>query len=232
MIKVENLSYAYKKNNKVLENISFEIQDGEIVLLLGINGVGKTTLLECISGLLPTKHCITFDGEEVWDYAELAFISEESIAFPHWKVERYGAFLQSQYAKFSIERFWNLLEFFSIDKNKKIHTLSKGQKMKLEVAAGFAKNTKYIIMDEPFSGNDIFTRENLMEKLIEQLAGTQTILMSTHELTEVENFVDRVIVLKDGTMTNEVGLKNDCFVDEIREMGMSMREYFAKIYGK
>ena len=145
MIKVENLSYAYKKNNKVLENISFEIQDGEIVLLLGINGVGKTTLLKCISGLLPTKHCITFDGEEVWDYAELAFISEESIAFPHWKVERYGAFLQSQYAKFSIERFWNLLEFFSIDKNKKIHTLSKGQKMKLEVAAfgGILRNTEF-----------------------------------------------------------------------------------------
>lgn len=90
-----------------------------------------------------------------------------------------------------------LLHFFGLEE-KPIKKMSKGQKAKAEVAAGMAKKAHILIMDEPFIGKDMFTRQDFMQALAGSLTGEETIFITTHEIDEIENFIDRALILKNG----------------------------------
>lgn len=103
--------------------------------------------------------------------------------------------------------------------------MSKGQKAKVEIAAGMAKRTPYIIMDEPFVGKDMFTRQDFMQALAGTLSGEETIFITTHEIGEIENFVDRVIILKE----NQIGI--DITLEELREDGKTIQDLMKDVIG-
>lgn len=204
MIKIRDISLSYKKNKKILENINLAIPSGQIVGLVGENGVGKTSLLKVMMGFIePESGTVTIDDiEPRKQYDKLVFITEEGSAFSYMSASQYGDFLKRFYENFSEERYNKMLEFFKIDDKVKIKNFSKGQKAKVEIAAGFSKGGKYILMDEPFLGKDVFSRKDFL-KLIATQINEETVLIATHELNDVEKFLDRVLILHEGKIVKD-----------------------------
>ncbi|WMI80758.1 ATP-binding cassette domain-containing protein [Anaerotignum sp. MB30-C6] len=227
MVQIEKLYFTYPNYATVLEDLTFSVPKGQIVAILGANGAGKTTLLKLIAGLLaPDGNLqVLIDGKAPLELAgKIAFISEGGTYFNDLKPKEYGDFLQDFFPSFDRPYFDMLLEFFQLQE-RPIKKMSKGQKAKVEVAAGMAKRTPYIIMDEPFVGKDMFTRQDFMQALAGTLTGEETIFITTHEISEIENFVDRVIILKENNLVVDVTL------DELRQEGRTIQELMKETVG-
>lgn len=230
MIEVKNIWFSYETWDKyVLQDISFTVEQGEIVGVLGANGVGKTTLLKILAGLLPPKmgeeNGVWIDGVPVGEKSgEIAFISEAGSYLKDLTPKEFGEFLADFYPDFDRVYYEKLLRFFQLEE-KPIKKMSKGQKAKVEVAAGMAKKTKILIMDEPFIGKDMFTRQDFMQALAGSLTGEETIFITTHEIDEIENFIDRAIILKDCKIAADVQM------DELREQGKSLSGLMKEVTG-
>lgn len=220
MITVKNIWFSYVYEDYVLKDVSFSAEKGEIIAVLGANGVGKTTLLKILAGLLPSKEVddsgVFLDGVPIREKnGEIAFISEAGSFFKDLTPMEFGAFLADFYPAFDREYYQKLLRFFQLEE-KPIRQMSKGQKAKAEVAAGMAKKCSILIMDEPFIGKDMFTRQDFMQALAGSLTGEETIFITTHEIDEIENFIDRAIILK------EQHIAADVTMDALRAEGKSL----------
>lgn len=227
MIVLKDVKKYYGTIATGLSKINLEISSGEIVGILGENGSGKTTMLKAIMGLTElTEGQILIEGKlPIEMYNDMAYITEEGSFFPDMTPHEYGEFLSVYFKKFDIARYKKLLKFFDLDDYKKIKTFSNGQKSKLEISAGFAKRAKYILMDEPFLGKDMLTRRDFLKLMISSLKEDETILISTHQLNEIENFIDRAIILRYGL------IKADFYIDELKEQGCSLSEVMMDITG-
>lgn len=216
MIEINDLSFKYD-GVAVLENIDLFIPDGQIVGLFGENGAGKTTLLKCIMGILKTglRSILIDDKLPGEQYERLSYITEQGSFFPHMTPKQYGCFLQDFFNAFDWNYYDKLLAFFELD-DKPIGKMSKGQKAKAELAAGMAKRTSYIVMDEPFIGKDMFTRKDFLKIIAGSLTGEETIIICTHELDEIANFIDRALILHKGS------LKADVMMDDLRANGKTL----------
>ena len=226
MIRVEGLNFYYMIGENILEDISFTAEKGEIIGILGANGVGKTTLLKLLAGLLTPRsgNVQINDKSAVASCGDIAFISEAGSYLKDLSPKEYGEFLADFYPNFDMEYYEKLLRFFQLE-DKPIKKMSKGQKAKAEVAAGMAKRTKYIIMDEPFIGKDMFTRQDFMQALAGSLTGEETIFITTHEIDEIENFIDRALILKDNTIAANV------MMDDLRQQGKSLTGLLKEVSG-
>ena len=226
MIRVEGLNFYYMIGENIFEDISFTAEKGEIIGILGANGVGKTTLLKLLAGLLTPRsgNVQINDKSAVASCGDIAFISEAGSYLKDLTPLKYGEFLADFYPDFDMAYYEKLLRFFQLE-DKPIKKMSKGQKAKAEVAAGMAKKTKYIIMDEPFIGKDMFTRQDFMQALAGSLTGEETIFITTHEIDEIENFIDRALVLKDNTIAADV------MMDDLRQEGKSLTGLLKEVSG-
>ncbi len=155
---------------------------------------------------------------------KIAYISEVGTYFNDLTPRAYGDFLQDFFPTFDRPYFNMLLDFFHLEE-RLIKKMSKGQRAKVEIAAGMAKRTPYIIMDEPFVGKDMFTRQDFMQALSGTLSGEETIFITTHEISEIENFVDRVIILKENTIAVDISL------DDLRQEGRTIQELMKDTIG-
>ena len=218
MLKLEQVSKLYR-NNHGLQKTSITFQEGQITGILGRNGSGKTTLLKAILNLVPIDSgVVSYNGKSIEEqYAQIAFISEDGSFFPYMSAEEYGNFLAMYYPSFSKDDYQKLLEQFEVDTTTHIRNLSKGQQLKVEISAGFATNAKLIILDEPFTTLDIYAKEDTVRLLIEQLKDDVIILISTHNIEEIENVIDRCIVLDNGS------IKEDILIDDLNKEGKDLR---------
>lgn len=218
MLKLEQVSKLYR-NNHGLQKTSITFQEGQITGILGRNGSGKTTLLKSILNLVPIDSgVVSYNGKSVEEqYAQIAFISEDGSFFPYMSAKEYGNFLAKYYPSFSKDDYRKLLEQFEVDTATHIRNLSKGQQLKVEISAGFAMNAKLIILDEPFTTLDIYAKEDTVRLLIEQLKDDVIILLSTHNIEEIENVIDRCIVLDNGS------IKEDILIDDLNKEGKDLR---------
>ena len=226
MIRVEGLNFYYMIGENILEDISFTAEKGEIIGILGANGVGKTTLLKLLAGLLTPRsgNVQINDKSAVASCGDIAFISEAGSYLKDLTPLKYGEFLADFYPDFDMEYYKKLLSFFQ-QEDKPVKKMSKGQKAKAEVAAGMAKRTKHIIMDEPFIGKDMFTRQDFMQALAGSLTGDETIFITTHEIDEIQNFIDRALILKDNTIVADVKM------DDLRQAGNSLTGFLKEVSG-
>ncbi|HHU77359.1 MAG: ABC transporter ATP-binding protein [Caldicoprobacterales bacterium] len=227
MILLKDVRKYYGTAATGLSKINLRIKPGEIVGILGENGSGKTTLLKAIMGLTElTEGEVRIEGRPPAEmYQDMAFITEEGSYCPDMTPDEYGEFLSIFFERFDRTRYQRLLKFFELERYKKIKTFSSGQKAKLEVSAGFAKSARYILMDEPFLGKDIPTRRDFLKLMISSLREDETILISTHQLNEIENFIDRAVILRYGL------IKLDIYMDELREQGKNLTEVMMEITG-
>lgn len=225
MLKLEHVGKRYG-DKRALEDVSLELPRGELVGLLGENGAGKTTLLKCVLGLLRHEGTITLDGESVTrrNIERLSFATSEHSFFPNLTAEGHRAFYAAHFPRFDGRRFRALMDFFELPERKPLRALSTGQKNQFEVVLALCQGADYILMDEPFAGNDVFNRADFYKVLLGILREDETLLLSTHLIEEVSGFVGRAVLLRAGRVVGDVS------VPELDERGSDLMAFIRQTY--
>ena len=225
MIEIKNLSKHYGFT-QALSDVDLTLPTGEIIGLFGENGAGKTTLMKSILGFITYHGQITLDGEPIThkNIARLSYATSEHSFFPGLSAAAHRDFYRAHFPKFSEKRFSGLMEFFGLPLHKPLRGFSTGQKNQFEVILALCQGADYIFMDEPFAGNDIFNREDFYKVLSGILEPHETILLSTHLIEEVSDFIGRAILLRHGRIVGDVT------VAELDDRGLSLMQYIKETY--
>ncbi len=227
MLEIRALEKIYRSSiggTRALQNVDLSIGPGEIVGLFGENGAGKSTLLSSILGFQSYKGSILLDGEPISrkNISRLSFATCEHSFFANLTPESHREFYRMQFGSFREKRFEALMNFFELPVNKPLKSFSIGQKNQFEVIMALCQGADYILMDEPFAGNDIFNREDFYKVLLGILEPEETILLSTHLIGEVEHFVSRAVLLKKGQIVGDISTlvleeQNRSLLDFVKE---------------
>lgn len=236
MIEIKNLTKSYVKSKKAVDNISFDVLDGEIFAFIGHNGAGKTTTIKSIVGILDFD-CgnILINGKSIKDDAinakkEIAYVPDNPDLYGNMKAIEYINFICDMYEISKEERCKNIQKYsimFEIDDklNDEISSFSHGMKQKIALIAALSHNPSVLIMDEPFVGLDpkaVFDMKEIMKKMCKE---KKTIFFSTHILEVAEKLCDRVAIIKDGKIV-KIGRMKDIMGDE------SLEQVFLELEGK
>ena len=225
MLEIKNLNKSYI-GKQALTQVDLKLEAGEIIGLFGENGAGKSTLMKCILGYLQYQGQILLDGEAVTrkNIARLSFATSEHSFFPNLTAGAHKDFYEMHFPDFRKKRFRGLMEFFDLSFQKPLKSFSTGQKNQFEVILALCQGADYILMDEPFAGNDIFNREDFYKVLIGILEPKETVLLSTHLLEEVENFIGRAVLIRHGQIVGDVSMT------ELEEEGKTLVGYVKETY--
>lgn len=226
MLELKDVKKSYLKGSKALDGVDLSIGPGEIVGLFGENGAGKTTLMKCILGLLRYQGEIILDGDPITpkNIARLSFATCEHSYFPALTAGAHRDFYQEHFPNFRTKRFSALMDFFQLPRNKAIRSFSTGQKNQFEVILALSQGADYILMDEPFAGNDIFNREDFYKVLLGILEPEETILLSTHLLEEVQHFIGRAVLIHQGKVAGDITTL------ELEEQGRGLMDFVKETY--
>lgn len=205
MIELKNVTKSYA-GKKALKDVDLRLPQGEIVGLFGENGAGKTTLMKSILGLISYRGEITLDGAPITraNIARLSFATSEHSFFPDLTAQGHREFYAEHFPRFSDKRFKGLMEFFELPLHKTLRGFSTGQKNQFEVILALSQGADYILMDEPFAGNDVFNREDFYKVLLGILEPNETVLLSTHLIEEVSGFIGRAVLIRQGEIVGDV----------------------------
>ena len=214
MIKAEGLGYHNRKFK--MQDVSFELEDGYILTLLGRNGAGKTTLLDMLYGVLkPNKGHVYWNDVDVTgvqaieaqtEYGhfrdEVAYVSGKVWCMDEILVEQNIALFSGLYQHWDEERFETILERLRFPKERlqeRYGELSTGQKMQVQIAFHLARNPRLLLMDEPMANLDPVVKTDLWDLLSHQCRDEDMgLIISTHLVEEINDITDYIAVLKDG----------------------------------
>lgn len=199
MIKVNNLAFSYGKD-QVLKNINLTLEDGKIYGLLGENGVGKTTLLTLLCGLKKTQvGSIDADGANPYDrepsLLEQMFYLPDDVAPMYDKAYTWAKSRGKFWSNFSLDKFVEIMNVFENDVNQKLSAMSTGQLKKTYISFALACSTKYLFLDEPTNGLDIPSKSQFRSSILKYTSEDSTIVISTHQVRDLENVIDPIIIL-------------------------------------
>jgi ABC-2 type transport system ATP-binding protein len=201
MIEISHLTFGYGKH-KLFEDLSLSLKAGHIYGLLGKNGAGKSTLLKNITGLVfPWEGtCIvnsyTADKRLPAFLQELFFVPEE-IYLPAITAKQFAAATAHFYPNFDHRQYADILEEFDVPTDKLLTKLSFGQQKKVMIAFGLSANTSLLVMDEPTNGLDIPSKSQFRKIIAAALTENRCIVISTHQVRDLDNLIDAVLVLHD-----------------------------------
>ena len=199
MIEVKNLSFSYGSNS-VLENISLKMEEGRIYGLLGENGVGKTTLLTLLCGLKkPDQGTILVNGADPYKRLPSSlctqyYLPDEVMAYS-LTAENFAKFSGKFWPDFDMDKFVTIMKEFETDITKKMNKMSAGQLKKTYISFALACNPKQLFMDEPTNGLDIPSKAQFRKAITLYTPEDSTIVISTHQVRDLENIIDPVIIL-------------------------------------
>ena len=203
MIKINNLSFGYKKRNQLFQDLDLEVASGNIYGLLGKNGAGKTTLLKLINGLLfPKRGTLNImdytPQDRLPDFLADIYLVPEEFVVPSISINAFHRLYAPFYPNFNSSFFESYLSEFEIDKTWKMNKLSYGQKKKVLLSFGMATNVRLLILDEPTNGLDIPSKSLFRKLLAGSITDERTFIISTHQVRDVTNLIDPIIILEDG----------------------------------
>ena len=227
MIEVKNVFKKYRRK-QVLKDMSFTAEKGQITCLIGINGAGKTTIMKSIMALTPIDRGeILIDGKKINKdaYEKITYIPDRLTMLPNYTIAESFEFMADFYKTWNEQRATELLTFFKLDLQDKLSGLSKGNAAKVNLLLGLALDVDYILMDEPFSGIDIFSREQIANVFTSHLIENRGVIITTHEINDIEHLIDKAVLIGDGKVLREMN------VEEIRETeGKSVVDVMREVY--
>ena len=207
MIKVRNLNYKYKNDKFELRDINLDIEAGFVTVLVGNNGCGKTTLMRNMYGsLIPKSGEIFLDDEKIsFDnlaefHRDVVYIGK-SIYADYYTIADNIELFRTLYDRFDEETFLKLANKFGLGNriDSKYSILSRGQKVKADIAFAIAVKPKYIILDEPYAGLDEVSKQDITEILQNKVSEDNVgIFLSTHIIDEIEDVADFIVMMTDG----------------------------------
>ncbi len=203
MIKIEHVSKSFD-GKKVLDDVSIHVKAGTIYGLIGENGVGKSTLIQCLTGIYQQDEgIIEIDGQTIYENNDIksviGYVADRNQFFTGYRVEQMVEFFKETYPSFSEERFKTYNETFKLGMKQKVKNLSKGMQMRLSLMLNMAIMPKVLILDEPTSGLDALAKKQILDFLIEQVDETgMTVVISSHHLSELERICDEITMLSKG----------------------------------
>lgn len=229
MIEVKNVTKKFGRK-EVLKGVSFTAEKGQITCLIGINGVGKTTIMQAIMSLIPINSGEIFiDGSKLTkdSYEKITFIPDTITMLPQMRIGDAFTFMADFYQSWNQKRAEELLEFFKLEETERISELSKGNTAKVNILLGLALDVDYLLMDEPFSGIDIFSREEIANVFTSHLIEDRGVIITTHEINDIEHLIDKVVLIDNGIVLKEF------HVEEVREKeGKSVIDVMREVYEK
>ena len=219
-----------KRYGKVqaLDNVSFAIEPGRVVGLLGPNGSGKTTLIKLANGLLtPTGGELLINGQRPGKAtrAQVSYLPDRP-CLPEWmSAEKLLNMFSDFYADFQQDKAREMLEKLGIDPKQKIKQMSKGIREKVQLILVMSRKAELYLLDEPIGGVDPATRDYILETIIRNYNPSASVVISTHLIADVEQVLDDVIFINHG----QIVLRSS--VDDIREQqGKSVDAYFREVF--
>lgn len=203
IIEINNLTKYYGKV-KGIENVSFNVKEGEIFGFIGPNGAGKSTTIRTLLGLIfPTSGSATIFGKDCITYGheirrDIGYLPSEVFYYEKMKVIDLLKYAGSFYKKDCSKRIDELSEIMELNLNRKIEDLSYGNKKKVGIVQGLLHEPKLIMLDEPTSGLDPLMQQRFFELIQTENKKGATIFFSSHILSEVQHLCNRVAIIKDG----------------------------------
>lgn len=227
IVRCNGLSKHYG-NIMALNNLNITLESGKIIGLLGPNGSGKTTLIKLLNGLLtPTYGEVWIAGRRVGVATKqrVAYLPDNSYLNSWMTVRQIVGYFTDFYEDFRPALAYELLERLDISPNRKLKSLSKGNKEKVCLILVMSRNAQLYILDEPIAGVDPAARDYVISTIINNYNPNSTVLISTHLIADIEQILDEVIFLKNGNLVLQKS------VDEIRtEHGKTVDELFREVF--
>jgi ABC-type multidrug transport system, ATPase component len=224
----ENVTKGYGKG-RGLHDLSLAIPEGSVTAILGPNGAGKSTLMRAITGMtVPDKGTLSVFGRPPgWELNRLiAYLPDRARWYGGHTVAEALEWGERLLAGFNRERALRLTVDYRLDPEMEVKGMSKGQEARLMLALCLARDVPLYVLDEPFSGIDMISREQIVVSLIDAFSERrQTVLISTHEIAETESLFDYAVFIGDGRAV----LCGD--VEELRAQRGSLRDIYRQLFG-
>jgi len=211
-----------------LDDVCLTIPPGRIVGLLGPNGSGKTTTLKLLCGLLqPTSGEVLINGTapSPETKAIVSYLPERTYLQGWMKVKDVAAFFEDFYADFDLGRAMEMFYELGVDANRKLSTLSKGTKEKVQLILVMSRRAKLYLLDEPIGGVDPAARDYIIKTILQNYSRDASILISTHLIRDVEDIFDDVVFLQNGHV-----LLYDSAAAVREKKGVSIDELFREVF--
>lgn len=203
MIEINNLNFRYSKKKEVYNNLNLSIKEGTIAAILGLNGAGKTTLLNLIAGfLIPRNGTCEVLGYHSFkrkpEMLQELFLVSDISEFPNTSVEKFYKLFVEFYPKFDMSFFHHCISEFNLSIGSQLKRLSLGEKRKVMLSFALATNCQLLLFDEPTNGLDIPSKSTFRKLVAANLKEKQTILFATHQVRDLSNLMDRIIIEHQG----------------------------------
>ena len=215
MIAFNQVSFSYKRKRPLFENLNLDQVQGNIVGLLGKNGAGKSTLLRLMAGLLePRKGSLNVMGYKPFDrnpnfLADIFMVPEEFV-YPSVKMKTFAEANALFYPNYDTAKFQRIANEFEIDINLKFGDVSSGQRKKYLIAFALATNCRLLLLDEPTNALDIPSKRLFRKIVASSITDEQLVFISTHQVKDVENLIDKIIIVDQGQVVFNHNVETIC----------------------
>ncbi len=216
-----------------LDNVSLEIPQGVVFALLGENGAGKTTAIRIALGLVApddgSSQVLGLDSQkdDLQIRQSVGYVSEQPTLYDWMTVSEIGWFAAGFYGGSYLDQYGELTKQFNLPADKKVKSLSKGMRAKVALSLSLANDPQLLILDEPTSGLDPLVRREFLESMVDRAADGKSVLLSSHQITEVERVADHVAILHQGKIAMVATL--DELKTSIQELTVTLSEDDAEM---
>lgn len=200
IIQINDVSKKYRTVD-ALKDVTLTIRSGKVIGLLGPNGSGKTTFIKILSGMIRNYKGEILVDRQPWTYKakhHIAYLPDTMFLSGEKKVSQMIRYYADMFDDFNESRLHTLIKRFNIDDTLRFKQLSKGNKEKLQLALILSRDTRIYLFDEPIGGVDPAVRQIILDTIMEYRKTDATIILSTHQIYDVESLFDEVIFLKEG----------------------------------